>query len=620
MTKPVSAFILAAGLGERLRPITLQTPKPLLPIIGSPLIQLILDSLSRLPIAETGLNLHYKGDQIAQWLLRNGYTKVRIFTEDPILGTGGALKNAESMLSGNTFLVHNADIMTDLDLAALIEAHRAAGHIATLAVHNYPRFNNLLIDDKGLITGIRRSSSTESGPFRQTAFTGVAVYEPQFLSCLPTAHSSVVDAWITAAAAGAPVGSYDVTGCYWSDIGTPRSYASTVADMMRKEGETVFVHRTVRGCDSIEMDALVVVGERCRLASETVLRNCIVLPETDLGAGIYENCIVGQGFTVPFEERALGGLTNGGTPIPIGTGGSDRGYFRLRRDGGSAILLQTVPGDPDFPRQVEYTKFFRRRGIPVPALFSVDMTAGTAVFEDLGDLSLYAWLHCPRSVDQIEGMYRRIMDILVALHTSVTSHLDECPALADRVFDYAYLRWETDYFLHRFLKGIRNIDLPESHGVRDELHRLALRVDAFAKTIIHRDMQSQNVMITKGGVPRIIDYQGARIGPPGYDIASLLWDPYAPLNGALREQLLFYYIERVSLVTPDFSGRDFLQTVLPCRLQRHMQALGAYGFLSKVKGKNHFLKFAPEGLSLLKKDVAEAKGDYPCLHELISGL
>ena len=211
----------------------------------------------------------------------------------------------------------------------------------------------------------------------------------------------------------------------------------------------------------------------------------------------------------------------------------------------------------------------------------------------------------------------------------------------NRIFDYEYLRWETDYFIERFVHGIGNIGIRNLAALKDEFHRLAVRVDSFRKTIIHRDFQSQNIMITKGEIPGILDYQGARIGPPAYDLASILWDPYYRLGDHLRERLLDYYIHRIT--TPPqspfgppqaegfrgsigkggqggISEKQFRDTLLPCRLQRHMQALGAYGFLSSVKGKKYFLKYVPEALRLLKEDCGLCRDEYPELYNLVTAI
>ena len=244
----------------------------------------------------------------------------------------------------------------------------------------------------------------------------------------------------------------------------------------------------------------------------------------------------------------------------------------------------------------------------------------SALFEDLGDLSLYSWLKCPREQVQIENVYRKAIDILISFHTGVTEHISVCPLLQSRIFDYEYLRWETNYFIERFVEGCRNISLKNLSSLMYEFHRLAVKVDSFSKTIIHRDFQSQNIMITKGGIPRVLDYQGARIGPSTYDVVSLLWDPYYRLNDNTRARLLDYYINKMSENARWFSVKNFGETILPCRLQRHMQALGAYGFLSMTKGKKYFLKYIPEGLRLLKEDVFLTKGEYPELFKLIAAI
>jgi len=162
MTYPVkgikvnlSIFILAAGLGERLRPITDHIPKPLLPILGKPILHSILEKVSTLPTHKIGINLHHKKDIIENWIAQSAFNKkVELFHENPILGTGGALKNAETFLNAGTFIVHNADIVSDIDLGKLLEFHLSTDNLLTLAVHDYPEFNNLEVDKKGLLKGI----------------------------------------------------------------------------------------------------------------------------------------------------------------------------------------------------------------------------------------------------------------------------------------------------------------------------------------------------------------------------------------------------------------------------------------------------------------------------------
>jgi len=651
MGEPLSAFILSAGFGERLRPITQNIPKPLLPIIGKPVLGRVLEKLTRLPfiaggrapniaggrapniaggrapIARIGINTHHLSEAVEGWLGGSAFRdRVTVFREGAVLGTGGALKNAERFLSGGPFIVHNGDVFSEIDLGKLIAAHLASDivgapcPIATLAVHDYPKFNNLIVNADGLLCDVRKASGGLRAPTAGTAchekglraptilaFTGIAVYSPEFLKFLPSGPSSVVDAWLSAIKAGKRVGTYDVSGSYWADIGTPESYAETIIHTLKADGETVYIHPSVEGCHTVEIEGPLVVEENSRL-NGGIFGKCIVLPACSPPPGRYENCIIGPDFTIPIPEAE--------GPVVIGAGGSDRSYYREKKNGRSVVVLDYSVNE-DSGRYIAYYEFFRKHSIPVPELLTHDNHK--LVFEDLGDISLYSRLKCRRPLEEVEAMYKRVIDMAVMLHTEVTAHMEECPQIKERVFDYDHLRWETAYFIERFVIGVVGLKV-DMKGVTDAFHRLALKVDALPKTVIHRDLQSQNIMIGvsdpshfKDGAPRLIDYQGARLGPPAYDIASLLWDPYYRLDDALRERLIGYYGEKTGWDINEKGIRD-------ARLQRHMQALGAYGFLSTVKGKKYFLKHVPEGLRLLKEDAELCAEEYPAIYELASRL
>ena len=626
MSNCFHCFILAAGYGERLQPLTNHIPKPLLPILGKPLLESIIEKIITLPsdkirIDKIGINLHHKKEAIQEWTEKSPFNaRIVLFPENPILDTGGALKNAESFLAGSDFIVHNGYIISDIDIPALAEYHRHHRNLVTLAVHNYPQFNNVVIDREGLLKRVGKSHSLRDASERVVAFTGIAAYSGKFLNFLPQGASSIVDAWLKVVACGHRVDTFDVTGCSWSDIGSPAAYVSANILALRNDGEAAHIVSSTLGCDEVELDGSIVIGKGVTLGKESSLKNCIVLPNGRIESNTnYSNCIIGPDYIVPIDESAFSTVTDKGTLI--GIGGSDRRYFRTPKESGTVVLMECGHEDPDFSRHIAYTTFFSKYGIPVPEMFGVDLTNKSVYFEDLGDLSLYTWLKCPRCDRTIEETYRRVMDILVQLHCEVTEHVSDCPALADRIFDYAYLRWETDYFAERFLRGLKKMDIGDAGLLADEYHRLAVRTDSFPKRIIHRDFQSQNIMMTKGGIPRIIDYQGARMAPPAYDVASILWDPYTPLRNDLRGRLLVYYMGRMTEKAGTwFKVAEFVESLVYCRLQRHMQALGAYGFLSTVQGKTYFLKHIPEGLRLLKEETESVKEEYPVLYDLVAHL
>jgi len=650
---PITIFLPAAGLGERLRPITNHLPKPLLPITGRPLIEIILERLTSVCEGKIGINLHYKPNMLRAWANGSRYAdRIHFFPEDPILGTGGALKNAEAFLANGPFLVHNSDILLDIDFSRLIETHQNSGNIATLVTHKHPRLSNVVIDDNDLILDVENPGDSRPDPgtiAKKVAYTGIALYSPEILKYLPPGVSHATVAWINAAKAGHRVQALDFTGAYWNDIGTPASYVAGMFDALLQYGETVYVSPDCL-CGRIGIDGYVVLESGSWVKDKAHLRNCIVMPD-GCASGTHQNRIIGPDYVIDLEETTmqpsfhareqkrvsladpLFALYFGVTGLPsdreendyadailIGLGGSDRRYFRIRNGEKTAVYMECRPDDADFERHLAYTRFFEAHSIPVPGLIAVDDFDNFALFEDLGDTNLYAYLKLPHDNDHIEDIYRSVLDILIQLHTRVTEHVKECPMLHARIFDYDYLRWETNYFLERFIFGLRKISINDRATIDDEFHRIAQKTDTCPKVVIHRDFQCQNIMITRGGIPRVIDFQGARMAPAAYDIASILWDPYYRLDDALRTRLFDYYVSQMKCASKEFSEKLFLNSLLPCRLQRHMQALGAYGFLSVVKGKKYFLKHVPEALRLLKEESEAAKNDYPALNRLVSSL
>ena len=635
--KACNAFVVAAGLGERLRPLTTHIPKPLLPLLGNPVIESVLDRVSGLPVKRIGINMHYKWEMIRDWASLSRFSdKITLFKEVELLGTGGALRNAAPMLAGSPFLVHNADIISDIDMNHLLEVHNSSQNLVTLAVHDFSAYSNVWIDSGNRLMSVGRNAPSGSRTLRSVAFTGIAVYSPDFLALLPEGASSVVDAWIRAVSSGHCIATVDVTGCSWTDIGSPLSYAEAVREALAREGEQFHVSPAVECPCGTRLEGWAVLENGCMIKGGNSIRRSVVLKGAVVEPGAeLQDAIAGPGYIVNIstdpvnhsiaeEARNILFLKEFSGHNPeitlIGFGGSDRSYYRLRTAAGSGILLKSAVADPDYIRQIAYTVFFRRHTLPVPLLLAKADKEGEALFEDLGDVSLYVWLKCCRDPKKIERVYQRVLDTLVTLHTRATENVAECRILEARLFDYEHLRWETDYFLERFVAGLRGIGIPDAlkEGLLKEFDLLARTVDSYSKTIVHRDFQSQNIMIQDRDTPRLIDYQGARIGPPAYDLVSMLWDPYYQLEGEMRCRLVQYYIGGMrSYLGRNWGEEEFIRSMIPCRLQRHMQALGAYGFLARVKGKAYFLKHVPRALLYLTEETGAAAAEYPCLSEVV---
>lgn len=219
-------MLLAAGLGTRLRPLTEKTPKALLPMDGHPLIAYDLGLLQRAGICDVVINLHYLGEQIrnycqdgAQWGMRIRYSE-----EPEILGSGGGLKKAATLMSGKTFVAINADTLMDIDINAAIKSFNPAhaGLMALVSVASDENYGRVAIDPKNHLAGFRTGNHT---------FAGVQIVTPTLIAQLPNGESSVIEAgYKPLIAQGAVFDTYLHTG-YWNDIGTIERYDQTRKDI-----------------------------------------------------------------------------------------------------------------------------------------------------------------------------------------------------------------------------------------------------------------------------------------------------------------------------------------------------------------------------------------------------
>ncbi|MDD4102635.1 MAG: sugar phosphate nucleotidyltransferase, partial [Kiritimatiellae bacterium] len=181
---PAKALVLAAGLGERLRPLTLQSPKPLLPLWGVPLLGRILDMLEAWGVREVAINLHWRPEMIRQYLAgRESDLLVRFSHEPEILGTGGALRPLRSFLEDGPFWVVNSDIVAAaLDSAPLLSALKAGNGLAAAWLEPKKGPRTVEADRKGRVTCFRSPTPGVPGTF---TFCGAQVVSPRVFDFLP---------------------------------------------------------------------------------------------------------------------------------------------------------------------------------------------------------------------------------------------------------------------------------------------------------------------------------------------------------------------------------------------------------------------------------------------------
>lgn len=235
----MKAMIFAAGLGTRLRPLTNNIPKALVKVAGTPLLEIVIHQLKRYGFKEVVVNVHYFAEQIIHFLEVNNHFGLQIHISnetDLLLETGGGLLKAKSFFEtggGKPFLVHNVDIVSDLNLATLYQHHLASKALATLAVRNRKTSRYLLFDEnqhlcawQNVKTGELRMmrKSDVSLPLKAWAFSGIHVIDPRIFQYMPTelGKFSIIETYLQAAKTDF-IGAYPSDDSQWLDVGKPES-------------------------------------------------------------------------------------------------------------------------------------------------------------------------------------------------------------------------------------------------------------------------------------------------------------------------------------------------------------------------------------------------------------
>ncbi len=302
--------------------------------------------------------------------------------------------------------------------------------------------------------------------------------------------------------------------------------------------------------------------------------------------------------------------------------GSLRRFFRMIRSDGSRVIGIAPPvGDSSGLREAssawQIGRHLFARGIAVPELYGFDNQNGLLLCEDLGDVRLHELvLEYGTSSEQVVDLYRRSVVWLARMQVRGRENFD-CSWCWDteRYDREVMLKRESGYFLQALCRDMLNL-VVEEQALQEEFIGLADRAEqADASFFMHRDFQSRNIMVHQERV-RFIDFQGGRLGPAPYDLASLLIDPYAALPIQLQDELLNLYLDEFTTLT-SYDQQRFKDEYLVLALQRNLQILGAFAFLSKQRTRPFFYQFIKPSLRSLQTLLAKAPpGEYLCLKAL----
>lgn len=337
----MKAMVLAAGKGTRLFPLTGEVPKPMAPVVDTPIIRHIFELLARHGFSEANVNVHYLADALLAAYGKessvDGMT-VRLSREEYLLGTAGGVRRLADRFD-DTFVVVSGDALTDVDLTEIVAFHKQQGAIATLAlrrVYDTSEFGVVELDGDCNILGFQEKPDPEEA-ISTLANTGIYVLEPGALDYIPegTLFDFAKGVFPRLLAAGEKFVGYQ-GDFYWSDIGTLEAYRRAQFDVLsgrvrvrvpgEKLGKTVWVGENAQIHPSANLSGYVVVGRDavigrgvtlagdvtvgtdCWVRPNATIKSSILLPGASVGDGAYlEDCIVGHGYDVRPGENIRGG-------------------------------------------------------------------------------------------------------------------------------------------------------------------------------------------------------------------------------------------------------------------------------------------------------------------------
>jgi mannose-1-phosphate guanylyltransferase len=300
MAAITQAFVLAAGLGKRLRPLTDDLPKPLIPIFQKPLIAFALDHLISVGVNRFVINTHRRPELFRSFFNGGDHAgaPVTLVHEPELLETGGGIKNAECCLGSDPFITYSGDILTDLNLQPLIEEHFRRGNDVTLAVRDTGLGLDIALRDHRIVDIANRH-----GIAGNLDFANIAVWNPAIFERIPSQKKisfiPILSDWI---AQGGRIGGFVINDGKWFNIGSRAEYLDVHRRILREHWRPHYVNtrawpeRVSESAvvdPSAELRGCTVVGEHCRVGAEAVLDDAILWPNAEIASkSQLHGCIV----------------------------------------------------------------------------------------------------------------------------------------------------------------------------------------------------------------------------------------------------------------------------------------------------------------------------------------
>lgn len=624
-------------------PLSLDTPKPIMPLWGKPVIGHLLALLVRWGVKEVLINLHFNLSPICEYLKREPPANLRIsFSFEPeILGTGGVLRRAGWFLDSEPFWMINADIAADLMPFRLLAEFKRHKTIASLWMES--KRGPLTVEMRqGNIVIFQTSRPGTKGTY---TFCGLQLISPALLRYLPAdSFCSIIQAYQNAINDGRIVRGVCVPKSYWTDLGTPESYLKSHAEILttyqkKLPGQLLFnphQNRLITGLRKkgvfisgfAAIDKTAVVHPGAKIDNAVIWRKAVIGPDA-----VVQNAIVGSGCEInrrvprlavkpSFYEQysdiqlnlALARLNldpSQATIMPFEPRGSARSFTRITGHGKkSYIMIRYSRERHENCLYAQHSIFLKKIGLNVPAVIADFPERQLTLMQDLGDISLQQIAaNCPRA--KLIKYYRKALKAVVFLHMNGAKRARRAHLEMVASFSPDLYLWEREFFGRHFLKPHLHLHGSEINAIMKELSEVGDILNHERQALIHRDLQSSNI-ISFQQQPYFIDFQGMRFGPAAYDLASLLCDPYVSLIFAEQRALLDYYNKLAG------KGAQIPSVVFwLAGIQRLCQALGAYGRLAANAETAWFAQYISPALSMMRRAL-EQTDVCPRLYGIIS--
>ena len=327
-----------------------------------------------------------------------------------------------------------------------------------------------------------------------------------------------------------------------------------------------------------------------------------------------------QGFVKTYQDDTESGSEESKW-IKLPADGSKRMFYRVSNEKGSCIVMANPPAERDAEKEnLSYLKIGKHlfsKGIPVPCIYSYDLDHGWFIMEDLGEQNLQQI--AVNSHSRIT-VYKKVVKLLIEIQLKGREGFNPGWCYHTKRYDrFIMEKFESDYFRRYFLKALLGLEQDLS-GLQSSFQHLSYRASlADNDFFLHRDFQSRNLIIKCDKIG-VVDWQGGRLGPLQYDLASLLIDPYVGLTKDERTVLYDYYLTILERRLPRISP-SFTEYYPYLAIQRNLQILGAFSYLSNIQGKKRFLSYVSPALRSLQGLLKDLGDPELCpLKKIVEGL